>query len=262
MKPMIVSAALCAVAAFCFSYGLAQTKNPAPQAPPPAQPPAALKPLMAEDVYQQVEIFKGKPATRLLPAMDALRGLLGVDCAHCHTPYDWANESKPEKQKARTHFKMIGFINHNYFADKNGATCWTCHRAHARPQAWQRTDASIQHTASMMSIPAESAAKPAEEVFMNIQSMKGVPANRFPIIMTMFSESLGVECSHCHVKNDFASDDKPEKVKARKMLGMVQGTLREFYGGSGPVGCYTCHQGKVKPESEAGKPTDAVFTQQ
>ena len=77
--------------------------------------------------------------------------------------------------------------------------------------------------------------------------------------MTLFSTSLGVDCKHCHAE-DFSSDEKPEKVKARKMLGMVSGgILREFYGGNGPVSCFTCHQGKVKPESESGKPTDATF---
>src|SRR5947207_14087379 len=62
------------------------------------------KRLLAEDVFKNVEIFKGKDAARLIPAMDALRGLLGVDCTHCHTQFDWANESKPTKQKARQHF--------------------------------------------------------------------------------------------------------------------------------------------------------------
>jgi len=229
-----------------------------PQTPIPA-PGALLKPLLAEDVYQHVEIFKGKPAVRLLPAMDALRGLLGVDCSHCHTPIDWANESKPTKEKARTHFRMIGYINHNYFADKNGATCWTCHRGNAKPAAWQRDEARVQRVAALMHVPDDAGSKPAEQVFKNIRSLKGVPAGRFPIIMSMFSESLGVECSHCHNQSDFSSDEKPTKVKARKMLTMVTATLREYYGGSGPIGCYTCHQAKVKPEVEAGKPTEAVF---
>ena len=231
-------------------------------APTAPQPPApTLKPLLAEDVYQHVEIFKGKPATVLLPAMNALRGLLGVECTHCHTQFDWANDGKPTKMKARQHFQMIRFINHDYFADKNAASCWTCHRGQAVPAAFPRDPVAIERAGRLMNIPAQSADKPAEQVFKNIQSLKGVPAGRFPLIMTLFTTSLGVDCKHCHADDSYASDDKSEKEKARQMLGMVsKGILREFYGGSGPVGCYTCHQGRVKPEIESGKPTEAVFS--
>ena len=53
--------------------------------------------------------------------------------------------------------------------------------------------------------------KPAEEVYKNIQVMKGVPAPRLMGAMQFFTKSLGVECSYCHVPNEFDKDDKAPK---------------------------------------------------
>src|SRR5258705_13116266 len=41
--------------------------------------------------------------------------------------------------------------------------------------------------------------KPAEEVFKNIQMLKGMPAARLLRVMEMgYARSLGVNCTHCH----------------------------------------------------------------
>src|SRR4029434_8452247 len=65
---------------------------------------------------------------------------------------------------------------------------------------------------------AGSENKPAEEVFKNIQILKGAPALRVLGIMTTgFSASLGVDCAYCHVPGDWEKEDKPQKETARKM---------------------------------------------
>ena len=46
---------------------------------------------------------------------------------------------------------------------------------------------------------AESAPKKAEEVFKNIQTLKGIPAYQVFPTMQFISASLGVRCEHCHV---------------------------------------------------------------
>ena len=218
------------------------------------------KRLLAEDVFKNVEIFKGKDAARLIPAMDALRGLLGVDCTHCHTQFDWANESKPAKQKARQHFKLIEMVNREYFGGGNAASCWTCHRGQAVPMKYQRDEDAVAHATVAIQIPAASAELPAERVFKNIQSLKGVSAGRLPLVMAMFTKSLGVGCEHCHVEGMWDLDDKPEKTKARGMLRMVGVINGQFYGGNGPVHCVNCHQGNVKPELVSGTPSQGVFS--
>jgi len=97
--------------------------------------------------------------------------------------------------------------------------------------------------------PAVQTGKLAEEVYKNIQIMKGIPAERLQVEMGSFTRWLGVNCAHCHVDGDFVSDAKPAKQTARKMWNMVAAINRDSFGGSGLVTCWTCHRGAVKPES-------------
>jgi len=80
-------------------------------------------------------------------------------------------------------------------------------------------------TAAAQNPAADPAAKPkpAEEVYKNIQIMKGVPAARIPAVMKNLTIWLGVECTHCHVQGEFEKDDKPAKETTRKMFRMVRG---------------------------------------
>ena len=91
--------------------------------------------------------------------------------------------------------------------------------------------------------------KPAEEVYKNIQIMKGLPAPRLTGVMNNLTRWLGVECAHCHVVGQFEKDDKPAKETARKMFGMVRAIGQEHFSGSNPVTCWTCHRGAAKPQS-------------
>lgn len=86
----------------------------------------------AEQVYKNIQLFKGLPAPRLMGAMKALTVLLGVDCSHCHVVGQFEKDDKPAKQTARNMFKMMENINNEYFGGKDRITCWTCH--HGQPQ--------------------------------------------------------------------------------------------------------------------------------
>ena len=94
----------------------------------------------------------------------------------------------------------------------------------------------------------DASSKPAEEVYKNIQILKGLPAERLPVVMGLFAQSLNVKCSYCHVDGDFASDSKPTKQTARKMYEMVKAENRDSFGGADAVSCWMCHRGSVKPE--------------
>jgi hypothetical protein len=100
--------------------------------------------------------------------------------------------------------------------------------------------------------------EPADAVFMNIQieSLKNVPAGRFLRIMNAgYSRALGVACTHCHVEQDFASDDKRPKRAAREMAIMHQGINDQLakmqHLETKPedrfINCSTCHRGQVNP---------------
>ena len=100
--------------------------------------------------------------------------------------------------------------------------------------------------------------EPAERVFKNIQSMKGVPAGRLLMVMNRGdSRALGVACTHCHVEQDFSSDDKRPKRAAREMMAMnkvINERLRTLQNLEGKpeehfVNCTTCHRGQVDPNA-------------
>lgn len=225
-----------------FFATCASAQTPAP----PAQAPAQSGPL-AEDVYSNVVIFKGKPATRLLPAMIAIRGLLGVECTYCHTEHDWANESKPQKARARQMFTMVGDLDDNFFK-ANRVSCWTCHRGHSKPETLTPDPDMEARVARLIGIPTGSEKKPAEQVFKNIQKLQGVPAERFPEIMASFTLALGVRCNHCHAVDGNYATETEKKARAREMMTMLFATAKKYFDNSVPLGCSTCHHGSIKPE--------------
>ena len=96
---------------------------------------------------------------------------------------------------------------------------------------------------------ADEKPKLAEEVYKNIQIMRGVPAPRLMVVMGYFTRWLGVECSHCHAGTEFDKDDKAPKQTARKMLLMVRAINKDNFGDRGPVTCWMCHRGSATPES-------------
>jgi photosynthetic reaction center cytochrome c subunit len=67
--------------------------------------------------------------------------------------------------------------------------------------------------------------------------------------MAAFVQGTGLACDGCHVQGDRASDDKHEKVVARKMLEMVRGINANTFNGENKVTCYTCHRGEAHPQS-------------
>jgi outer membrane lipoprotein-sorting protein len=89
--------------------------------------------------------------------------------------------------------------------------------------------------------------KMAEEVYKNIQVLKGVPADQVLPAMQFISASLGVECEHCHVEREFQKDDKQPKQIARKMMQMMFAINKENFRGRREVTCYSCHHGSKDP---------------
>lgn len=70
--------------------------------------------------------------------------------------------------------------------------------------------------------------------------------------MSSFTAALGVNCSHCHVPGNFASDDNPKKNIARGMMRMtwqLNNQTLPAIAGIGPtrVTCATCHRGEAVP---------------
>ncbi|MGH9966331.1 MAG: c-type cytochrome [Pyrinomonadaceae bacterium] len=105
----------------------------------------------------------------------------------------------------------------------------------------------------------------------NLQVMnKDWPGSRLSPVMRGFTRALGVRCSYCHTGEegkslstyDFASDQNPNKNRAREMLRML-GSVNDHLKKIEPSGdkrvnmwCHTCHLGRPRPmalEEELGE---------
>lgn len=118
--------------------------------------------------------------------------------------------------------------------------------------------------------------------FQNLQILpKDISKDGLDSVMHFFTASLGVHCTYCHQgdpatrKMDFASDAKPEKLIARKMMwmnidinknhfqqiaeAMDSGKMEMTTDTSAVsymlkyVTCYTCHHGDPHPENKPPK---------
>jgi hypothetical protein len=76
----------------------------------------------------------------------------------------------------------------------------------------------------------------SEDVFKNVQVLKGIPVNQFMGTMRFFSAALGLNSTGCHVAeslqdvNKFA-EDVPRKRMVRNMIHMVDGMNKTNFGG-------------------------------
>jgi photosynthetic reaction center cytochrome c subunit len=126
----------------------------------------------------------------------------------------------------------------------------------------------IQPPASAQSGQAAAPAKPrmVEDVFTNVQALKGIGVDDFLLTMGIMSAAVGSDCVGCHPSAgtdsvDWARDT-PRKVAARRMVQMVTAINRDNFNGRQVVTCWTCHRGRDRPvttmtlEAVYGPPTD------
>jgi hypothetical protein len=72
-----------------------------------------------------------------------------------------------------------------------------------------------------------------------------------------YNRALGVECSHCHVPDQWQDESKPPKATARKMSEMVALVNGKLLRGIGEVSCWTCHAGQTQPARHPQPAIDA-----
>jgi outer membrane lipoprotein-sorting protein len=92
----------------------------------------------------------------------------------------------------------------------------------------------------------------AEEVFKNVQLLRGIPVNEFLETMGFFSASLNMNCVDCHAEEaggDWAryADDTEKKQTTRKMILMMRGINQSYFGGKRVITCYSCHRNGNSP---------------
>lgn len=100
-------------------------------------------------------------------------------------------------------------------------------------------------------LAAQDRPQRAEEVFKNIQVLKGIPVDEFMDTMGLMSAALGFDCSECHVGAGTDTVkwevDTPKKQTARRMTRMVAAINRENFANRQVVTCWTCHRSRDIP---------------
>ncbi|MBS1502823.1 MAG: c-type cytochrome [Bacteroidetes bacterium] len=120
-----------------------------------------------------------------------------------------------------------------------------------------------------MMTAATTIGKPADGNFTNLQVLpKDIDkATMNKIMVGEFEDALGVSCRFCHAPNkdgdglNYASDAKPEKQIARRMLRMTLNLNRDYFKIDTPmvgtdnivVTCNTCHKGETFPDGDPAK---------
>jgi hypothetical protein len=113
----------------------------------------------AEQVYKNIQVFKGVPASQLEGNMAFITGSLGVKCNYCHVnPFE--KDDKPTKLTARKMIQMVFDLNKGRFNGTGAVSCYTCHRGKPLPVSvpslglnlWQPTNQSPKEEASLPTV--------------------------------------------------------------------------------------------------------------
>jgi outer membrane lipoprotein-sorting protein len=134
-------------------------------------------------------------------------------------------------------------------------TAFVCLLAVLQAKAQQPPQQTLQDAQALaQKIAQQTAQKPlmAEEVFKNVQVLKGIPVNQFMETMGFFAASLGLNCVYCHTAQSLEdwthfADDIPRKRMARNMILMVNDINKTKFGGRRALTCYSCHRGAETP---------------
>jgi len=99
--------------------------------------PESQKPLMAEQVFKNIQALKGISVDDFMETMGIMTASLQFDCSDCHEnagtdKVNWAADT-PRKLTARMMVNMVQTINKNNFQGRQVVTCWTCHRNRDKP---------------------------------------------------------------------------------------------------------------------------------
>jgi hypothetical protein len=162
--------------------------------------------------------------------MRAWATALGVPCAHCHVTDAWTDASKPAFEFAQRMSRMVAALNSGPLKDVEAIACWTCHRGQPRPARlprplWEGIQSA--HTADFASKPDRALA------------------------MSVYSASLGVDCTHCHEAGNWTAAAGPAHAMVEKMLAIFDEIPKHFDKSRMPqTQCYMCHQGKTIPERQ------------
>jgi outer membrane lipoprotein-sorting protein len=125
---------------------------------------------------------------------------------------------------------------------------------------WKRAilDSAVAITCLLGAVSAGGQAAPvqglrlSQDVFKNVQILRGIPVDEFMDTMGMFAASLGLDCVSCHDPGirdrDLYAVVTPRIQKARQMMLMTNAINSANFAGAPRVSCFTCHRGQISPQ--------------
>jgi hypothetical protein len=109
--------------------------------PEPAQTPATSAPektIAQEGREKNVKLLGDLPVSQFIPVMNYFASSMGRRCNFCHVnnngQWDYAADTKPEKNTAREMIKMVLDNNKTFFKGNTEVSCYLCHRGRNNPQ--------------------------------------------------------------------------------------------------------------------------------
>ena len=116
------------------------------------------------------------------------------------------------------------------------------------------TGAVVQGQAAPAQAAGGQAPQMAEQVFKDIQVLKGITVDEFMDTMGMFAAATTKDCTGCHAPEVLSSSrdafaiSTPMIQRARQMTVMMNTINRNFFGNQKRVTCYTCHSADNFPQ--------------
>jgi hypothetical protein len=105
--------------------------------------------------------------------------------------------------------------------------------------------------AASLPVAAQPKKLMSDQVFKNIQVLKGIPVDDFMGTMGVMSAAVGFDCSECHnqagTSNVNWAADNGKKIMARRMVTMMAAINRDNFQGRQVVTCWSCHRGRDRP---------------
>ena len=151
---------------------------------------------------------------------------LGVDCVHCHVQNDWSNGAKAPYEIARRMSEMVRTLNAGPLAGVKNVECLTCHAGQPQPARLPVASWRAVQNDWPASLPDSS--------------------DQLKLAMSVYSASLGVDCSYCHAPGDWRSDAKaPFRTVAR--MNAMFALFPAFMPPNARTQCFMCHKGAISP---------------
>jgi len=115
-----------------------------------------------EQVYKNIQVLTGLPASELDGVMLFMSASMGVGCTHCHTS-SWENDDKTTMTAARRMIVMTRAINKENFSGNPAVTCYTCHRGQHNTEPLPPIDIATNPAADVTVVASKPGALPSTD---------------------------------------------------------------------------------------------------